>query len=307
MLYDLIIVGSGPAGLTAAIYATRAQKNVLVIEKEAYGGLITHSPKVENYPGVASISGLDLASNMVNQAMDLNVNFDFGEITKITKENNIFTLYSNDSRTFNGLSVILATGSTHRKLNLANEDRLVGKGISYCAVCDGPFYAKQDVAIIGGGNSAMQEAILLSSYCQSVTMIQNLSCLTGEKDLEEQIKKTPNIKVIYNTIVTALNGDNRLRSIEIENTTTNEKQLLEFDGIFVAVGHVANNEAFKEYLDLDEQGFIKTDELCHSKLDGLFVAGDCVSKKIRQIVTATSDGAIASLQAIRYLDNLKIN
>ena len=172
MLYDILVIGSGPAGVTASIYAARAQKSVLVIEKEAFGGLITHSPKVENYPGFDSISGMDLADKFIAQAMNLGVFFEFDKIIGIDKKDNIFTLYGEHGN-YEGKSVIIATGSKHRTLKLANEEELVGKCISYCAVCDGPFYANQDVMIVGGGNSAMQEAILLSSYCTSVTMIQN--------------------------------------------------------------------------------------------------------------------------------------
>lgn len=305
MLYDIIIIGSGPAGLTAAIYASRAQKNVLVIEKETMGGLITHSPKVENYPGLGLISGLDLADKMVNHAMDLKVNFEFNEVIKIEKTNDTFTLLCNNGAKFEGKSVIIATGSTHRKLNLDNEEKLTGHGLSYCAVCDGPFYTNKDVAIIGGGNSAMQEALLLASYCKSVTIIQNLNGFTGEQSLISQINNTPNIKTIFNSVVVSLNGDSNLSSIIILNQKTNQKDLLEIDGVFVAIGQVANNEAFKEFVSLDKQGFINTDESCCGNISGIYVAGDCRHKSIRQVVTATSDGSIAALQAIKYLDSLK--
>ncbi|MCI5745064.1 MAG: FAD-dependent oxidoreductase [Erysipelotrichaceae bacterium] len=303
MVYDIIIIGSGPAGLTSAIYASRAQKNVLVLESEAVGGLITHSPRVENYPGYPSISGLDLADKFVSQAMDMNVNFDFYKVDKIVKKDSEFEVIC-DNRVYHGLSVIIATGSSHRKLNLENEDNLVGKGISYCAVCDGPFYANKDVTIIGGGNSALQEAILLSSYCKSVTMIQNLSFLTGEKALIDQVNKTNNIKVIFNKIVVGLNGQNSLTSIILKDQITDETSIFDTESIFVAIGQQANNEAFKDFTTLDENGFIITDDFCRCNVDGIYAAGDCRHKAIRQIVTASSDGAIAALQAIRYIDSL---
>ena len=188
-------------------------------------------------------------------------------------------------------------------LKLENEEKLVGKGISYCAVCDGPFYTGSDVVIIGGGNSAMQEALMLSSYCKSVTMIQNLGFFTGEKALEEQIDKTENIKVLFNKMVVGLVGEERLNSIILQDQVSKQKEVFETNSIFVAIGQEANNQPFKNVCDLDYQGFIVSDEMCTTKTHGVFVAGDCKVKKIRQVVTATSDGSIAALQAIRYLDN----
>lgn len=302
MLYDIIIVGSGPAGLTAAIYASRAQKSVLVIEKEAFGGMITHSPKVENYPGYNSISGLELADKFVAQAMDLNVSFEFENVIEIIKSNDTFKVKCED-HLYESKSVIIATGSKHRELKLEKEKELTGHGISYCAVCDGPFYANKDVVIIGGGNSAMQEAILLSSYCKSVTMIQNLPYFTGEKALADQIFKTENIKVMFNMLVVGLNGDKNLSSIVLKNQTTNELMEYETESVFVAIGQEPNNMMFKNICTLDDYGFIVTDEMCNANIPGVYVAGDCRQKRIRQIVTASSDGSIAALQAIRYLDS----
>ena len=197
MIYDILIVGSGPAGVTASIYAARASKTVLVIEKEAFGGLITHSPKIENYPGFNSISGLDLADKFITQAMDLGVQFDFDDIINVEKQDGIFRITGTD-RTYQSKTVIIATGSKHRTLGLDNEEKLTGHGVSYCAVCDGPFFTGGDVIIVGGGNSAQQEAVLLSGYCKSVTMVQNLSTLTGEASGIELINKTENINVLYN-------------------------------------------------------------------------------------------------------------
>lgn len=305
MTYDLLIIGSGPAGLTAAIYASRAQKSVLVIEKESFGGNITHSPKVENYPGYNIISGLDLADKFVAQAMDLKVNFEFDNVIEIIKNPNTFTLKC-ENNSFEGKSVIIATGSKHRTLKLENESKLVGKGVSYCAVCDGPFYTNKNVTIVGGGNSAMQEALLLASYCNSVTMVQNLPFFTGELALKEQIEKTENIKVLFNKKVVALNGQDCLSSITLEDQISKELEMHITDGVFVAIGQEANNLQFKNMCELDEHGFIVTDDLCNSKVDGVFVAGDCRHKAIRQIVTATSDGSIAALQAIKFLEKKEI-
>ena len=301
MVYDLLIIGSGPAGLTASIYASRAQKSVLVIEKESFGGNITHSPKVENYPGYNLISGLDLADKFVAQAMDLKVNFEFDNVLEVSKSKELFTLKC-ENNTFEGRSVIIATGSKHRTLKLENEEKLVGKGVSYCAVCDGPFYTNKNVIIIGGGNSAMQESLLLASYCSSVTIVQNLPFFTGENSLKEQIEKTENIKVLFNKKVVSLNGQENLSSVTLMDNTTEEYEMHMTDGVFVAIGQEANNLPFKNVCELDENGFIITDELCNAKIEGIFVAGDCRHKAIRQIVTATADGSIAALQAIKYLD-----
>ncbi len=302
MIYDILIIGSGPAGLTAAIYATRAQKKVLIIEKETVGGNITRSPKIENYPGYSSISGLDLADKLVNQVMEMNVMFEIDEVLKMLKNESSFTLIG-EHASYEGKSVIIATGSQHRALKLDNEVKWIGHGISYCAVCDGPFYTNKEVVVIGGGNSALQEALLLSSYCSQVTIIQNLSYLTGEKSLIQQVLNTSNIHVIYNKIVTGLHGEMSLKAISLFDLQNQENSLMETESIFVAIGQEANNQIFEPFCSLDQQGFIITDELCKSSTEGVFIAGDCRHKAIRQIVTASSDGAIAALQAILYLDS----
>jgi thioredoxin reductase (NADPH) len=300
MIYDILIVGSGPAGVTASIYAARASKTVLVIEKEAFGGLITHSPKIENYPGFNSISGLDLADKFITQAMDLGVNFEFDDIINVEKQDGIFQITGTD-RTYQAKTVIIATGSKHRTLGLDNEEKLTGHGVSYCAVCDGPFFTGGDVIIVGGGNSAQQEAVLLSGYCRSVTMVQNLPKLTGEASGIELINKTENINVLYNKKVIELIGTENLEAIVIEDENTKEKEVLNTDGVFVAIGHMANNEPFKNICELDEFGFIISNE-CMTSIEGLYVAGDCRQKKVRQISTAIADGTLASISAISYLD-----
>ena len=300
MVYDIVIIGSGPAGLTSAIYAKRANLEVLVIEKEAFGGLITHSPKIENYPGFISLSGLELADKFMDQAMNLGALFEFDNILNIVKEDNIFKL-TGENNSYESKTVIIATGSKHRTLKLENEEKLVGHGISYCAVCDGPFYAGQDVTIIGGGNSAMQEALLLSTYCNSVTMIQNLGFFTGEDSLAEQINANDKISVIFNKTVVKLVGENSLEGIILKDALTNEETLFETKSVFVAIGQEANNKQFVNIATLDENGFIITDDNCMCNIEGIYAAGDCRQKAIRQIVTAQSDGSIATLQAIRYL------
>lgn len=301
MTYDLLVIGSGPAGVTASIYAARANKSVLVIEKEAFGGLITHSPKIENYPGFPSISGLELADQFISQAMNLGVNFEFDNIKEVIKTKEGFTLVGENGQ-YNGLTVIIATGSKHRHLGLPKEEELTGHGISYCAVCDGPFYTGKDIIVVGGGNSAMQEAILLSGYCKSVLMIQNLDKLTGEASSAKLIEKIDNINVIYNKVVVELCGIDTLDAIIVEDVNTKEREKITTDGIFVAIGQVADNEPFKNVCALDKAGFIISDDSCTSEVEGIFVAGDCRQKRIRQISTAISDGTIAAVEAIKYLD-----
>ena len=300
MVYDIVIIGSGPAGITSSIYAKRANLNVLVIEKAAFGGLITHSPKIENYPGYNSLSGLELADKFMDQTMNLGVMFEFDDIIKVEKEDTVFKL-TGENNEYLAKTVIIATGSKHRTLKLENEENLVGHGISYCAVCDGPFYTGQDVTIIGGGNSAMQEALLLSTYCNSVTMIQNLGFFTGEDSLAEEINNNEKISVVFNKTVVRLIGENSLEGIVLKDALTNEETLHKTNSVFVAIGQEADNLPFENVATLDNNGFIITDESCKCNIEGIYAAGDCRQKSIRQIVTASSDGSIAALQAIRYL------
>lgn len=301
MIYDTIIIGAGPAGLTAAIYLKRANKSVLVLEKETFGGQITHSPKVENYPGFISVSGIEFADKLVEQAMAQGADIDMDEAKGIIKQGDIFTV-KGDRSDYQGKSVIIATGSKHRTLGLENEEKFTGEGISYCAVCDGAFYKDMDIAVIGGGNSALQEAILLAKTSKSVTVIQNLPFLTGESKLIEQIEAADNISVIFSSVVTKILGEDKFAGITIKNEETQEESDLTFDGIFVAIGQQPENEGFRSAVALDERGYITADEGCIPEGEsGIFVAGDCRSKTVRQIATAISDGAAASVAACRYL------
>ena len=301
MIYDSIIIGAGPAGLTAAIYLKRANKSVLVLEKETFGGQITHSPKVENYPGFLSVSGVEFADKLVEQAMSQGTDIDLDEAKGITKADGIFTVRGERTE-YQAKSVILATGSKHRTLGLEGEDKFTGEGISYCAVCDGAFYKDMDIAVIGGGNSALQEAILLSKTSKSVTVVQNLSFLTGESKLIEQIEATDNIRVILSSVVTKILGAENFEGITVKNEETGAETDLAFDGIFVAIGQQPENESFRSAVALDERGYITADESCIPEgEEGIFVAGDCRSKGVRQIATAVADGAAASVAVCRYL------
>lgn len=300
-MHDIIIVGAGPAGLTAALYARRADKTVLLIEKESFGGQITHSPKVENYPTLMQVSGNELADMMVSQVMEHGADIELAEVTEI-RDGEVKTVVT-DMGEFSAKAVIICSGSKHRQLGLPNENDLIGKGVSYCAVCDGAFFSGCDIAIIGGGNTALQEAIMLSEYCTHVTMIQNLSVMTGEAKLVSILEKKNNVSMIFDTLVEELVGDEKLEGLKIKNTKTGDESTLKVEGVFVAIGQKPENECFANLTKLNDYGYIVADESCLTDTEGVFVAGDCRTKAIRQVTTASSDGAIAALAACRYIDS----
>lgn len=300
---DIIVVGAGPAGLTAALYARRAEKSVLILEKANFGGQMTFSPKIENYPGFQAVSGSELADTMVEQVLAQGAELELEEVLSIEKKDGFFTV-TTDTTTRDAKAVILATGAKHRLLGLEKEEDFTGDGISYCAVCDGAFYKGQKVAMVGGGNSALQEAILLADLCESVTIIQNLDFLTGEKKLCDIVTALPNVKIITGAIVTGILGDNTFRGIEISHVATGEKEELTFDGLFVAIGLAPENGAFENLVELDKVGYITSSEACTTSTPGIFTAGDCRTKAIRQVSTAIADGAVAALAASRYIDAL---
>ncbi len=302
-MYDIIIIGAGPAGLTAAIYAARAEKRVLILEKETFGGQITYSPKVDNYPGLISVSGNEIADKFLEQAMGLGVEIELCEATGVV-DNGGEKIVATTSGEYRAKAVIIATGSKHRHLGVDGEENLIGEGISYCAVCDGAFYKGKNVAVIGGGNTALQDAVLLSEGCSHVTVVQNLSVLTGESSLISALKKRDNVSYIYDTVVEGLVGETSLKAIKLKNTATGERSELSVDGMFVAIGQIPENEPFKNVAPLDERGYIVANEDCMLKAAGVFAAGDCRTKSIRQVTTATADGASAALAAVRYIDNI---
>ncbi len=299
-MYDIIIVGGGPAGLTAALYALRANKTVLVIEKGSFGGQITYSPKVENIPGFLSLTGNEFAEKLVEQVLEQGADTECTEVTKII-DGKTKTVVTEDGEEYTAKAVIIATGAKHRMLGLPKEENFVGEGISYCAVCDGAFYENKTVAVIGGGNSALQEALLLSDLAKKVYVIQNLDYLTGEDKLSKQLEKKENVEVITGSIVEELLGEGELEGIVIKETATGKTQSLSLVGMFIAIGLIPQNESFANVLNLDERGYAASTEECLSKTDGIFVAGDCRSKKIRQVSTAAADGAVAALAACDYI------
>ncbi len=302
-MHNIIIVGGGPAGLTAAIYALRAGKSVLVIEKNGFGGQIAYSPKVENIPGTREISGSAFADQLVAHAMDLGADVELENVVNVSKNGDVFTVTTEEGSEYTGEAVIIAVGVKHRMLGLPGEQELVGKGLSFCAVCDGAFYAGQDTAMIGGGNSALQEALLLSEVCRKVTIVQNLPEFTGEKKLADAILAKENVEVLFSTVVTGyISDDSGLTGLHLHNDSTGEDKTITVDGAFLAVGLVPENDIFAELAQLDSRGYFAAGEDCATATEGIFVAGDCRNKTIRQVVTAASDGAIAAMAACRYLD-----
>ena len=301
-MYDIIVVGGGPAGLTAALYARRAGKTVLVIEKEIFGGQITFSPKVENIPGFVELSGNEFAEKMVEQV--LNLGADVEMTTVLSVENGEIKTVVTEDGNFEAKAVIIATGAKHRKLGLAKEEDFIGEGISFCAVCDGAFYADKTVAVIGGGNSALQEAILLSETSKKVYVVQNLDFLTGEVTLQEQLKAKSNVEIILGSVLDAYLGENELTGIRVLNQSNNTTSEIALNGVFLAIGLIPQNEPFANIVNLDARGYVEANENCTLE-NGIFVAGDCRQKEIRQVTTAAADGAVSALAACRYVDALK--
>jgi len=289
-MYDIIIIGAGPAGLTAAIYGARANKKVLVLEALSYGGAIINTPNIENYPVEENISGFDFATKLYNQVINLGVEVKFEKVLKINNNE----VETNKSK-YNTKTIIIATGLNNRKLLLPNEDELIGKGISYCATCDGAFFKGKDVAVVGGGNTALEDALYLSDICNKVYLIHRRNSFRADSITVNKILERDNIEVLYNSIVTKIDGNNHLENIEINN---NKK--LNIDGLFIAIGKIPTID----FIDIEktEEGYIKSDELCHTNIENIFVAGDIRNKSLRQLVTATNDGAIAATEAIKYIN-----
>ena len=301
-MHDMIIVGGGPAGLTAAVYGLRAGKSVLVIEKNGFGGQIAYSPKVENIPGTQVISGSEFADKLTEQAMALGADVELEKVTGVEKHGTGFTVTTEEGGSYEGGSVILALGVKHRMLGLEGEQELIGHGISFCAVCDGAFYADQEVAMIGGGNSALQEALLLSEVCKKVTVIQNLAFFTGEKKLSDALVQKSNVEVHFSTLVSGYESENgELTGLRLRKES-GEEFAIPVDGAFLAVGLQPENELFAHLAGLNDWGYFDCGEDCRTATEGVFVAGDCRSKRIRQVVTAAADGAIAAMAACAYLD-----
>ena len=299
-MYDVIIIGGGPAGLTAAVYACRAGKSVLVVEKDAFGGQIAQSPRVENFPGFSSISGTELADKMLSQAMDQGAEVELEEVVDICVSDGFKTVICGSGAEFEGRALILATGAKPRQLGVPREEELTGSGVSYCAVCDGAFYNNHPVAVVGGGSSALQDALLLSETCSRVYLIHRRESFRGEQTLVEALRRRKNVEFLLNARVTELRGRHEVSGVTVDQFGT--ARILTVDGVFIAVGAQPDNSAFAQLLKLDGAGYADASEDCLTPTPGVFVAGDCRAKAVRQLTTAVSDGAVAALAAVHWLD-----
>ncbi len=302
-MYDIIVIGAGPAGMTAAIYARRASKTVLVLEAVTYGGQIINTPDIENYPVTAHISGFDFSTKVYEQAKDLGAEFVFEKAVEIRDDNGVKTVITTKN-SYEAKAVILATGSENRKLGLEDEDALVGRGISYCATCDGNFFRKKTVAVVGGGNTALEDALYLADLCEKVYLIHRRDSFRGEEANAERLRERENVEFVYNSNVTKLIAEKRLKAIEVTNRLDGSVRTIELNGLFIAVGRVPENQNFGSLVKLDEAGYVVAGEDCHTNYEGIFVAGDTRTKALRQLVTATADGAMAATEAVKYINNL---
>lgn len=300
---DMIIVGAGTAGLSAAIYAQRSGLKALVLEGNAYGGQIVNTPDIENYPGIAHISGFDFATNLYQQALDLGAKVQYEKVVEVINDGKIKTVKTTKNE-YQTKALILATGLVRRHIGLPNEDRFMGKGVSYCATCDGAFFKNKVVAVNGGGNVALEDAQYLADLCEKVYVIHRRDAFRAEQAEINRILEKKNIECVYDSTVTKLNGNDHLESIEVRDKEGNTRQL-DVAALFVAIGQIPLNEAFKNIVDLDESGYIKADELGYTNHPGIFAAGDCRVKSLRQLATAASDGANAATSAYHYLLTLK--
>lgn len=304
-MFDLIIVGAGTAGLSAAIYGVRAGKSVLVLEGAAYGGQIINTPEIENYPGIKKISGFEFATNLYNQAKELGAEIRFEKVLSVQEKNGHKIVVTKDKE-YEAKAVILATGAKNRNLGIEKEQELVGKGVSYCATCDGMFYRGKVVAVNGGGNTAVEDATFLSEYVEKVYVIHRRDSFRADKAEVDRLVAKKNVELVLNSTIKALESDaSGLTGILVVDKDGKERQI-QVDGLFVAIGQAPDNEAFRNEVDLDGKGYISAGEDCSTKTAGIFTAGDCRTKAVRQLATAASDGAVAALAAVNYINGLAL-
>ncbi|MBE5945042.1 MAG: thioredoxin-disulfide reductase [Lachnospiraceae bacterium] len=305
-MYDIIIVGAGTAGLSAAIYGVRAGKKVLVFEEKSYGGQIVNTPSVENYPGIKNISGFEFATNLYEQAIELGAVVKYEkvlglEIKENTKDLTKTILVKTPEEEYESKTLILATGAKNRPLGIEGEQEYIGRGLSYCATCDGMFFRGKDVAVVGGGNTALEDAGFLSNYCNRVYVIHRRNEFRGEEHLVQNLRTKSNIEFVLESKVIGIEGEGSLKRIKIINTNSKEEKVIDIAGLFVAIGQMPDNSAFSDVVSLDGYGYIHGNEDCKTNVPGIFVAGDCRTKTVRQLTTAASDGAVAALAACEYI------
>ena len=300
MEFDLIVVGAGTAGLSAAIYGQRAGKRVLVLESNTYGGQIINTPEVENYPGIAHTSGYEFAQGLYDQAVGLGATVQIEAVTGVEdcgKEKIVHTTNGD----YPCKAVILATGAKNRPLGLEHEKEWVGSGVSYCATCDGMFYRKKDVAVAGGGNTALEDALFLSNVCHHVYLVHRRDAFRGDQKTVDALRERDNVTFVLNANIVRLVGETGVEGVEVEDKNTGEKQVLPVSGCFVAIGQQPENGAFSDVVEIDSAGYIAAGEDCLTKTEGIFTAGDCRTKTVRQLTTAAADGAVAALAACNYI------
>ena len=299
-MYNIGIIGGGTAGLTAAIYGQRAGKQTVVFEGANYGGQIVFSPNVENYPGIASISGAQYSMNLVEQATNLGAETKREQVKEVKKVEDGYSVVTEEGE-YLCQALVLATGVTHRHLGLENEEKLTGAGVSYCATCDGMFFCGKNVAVIGGGNTALQDAEFLSNYCSKVYLVHRREEFRGDAKNVSSLREKENVEFVLNALPEEILGEQMVQGLVVTDKISGAKKTLDVDGIFVAIGHLPKNEIFAELVDLDAGGFIKAGENCETSRDGIFAAGDCRTKEVRQLTTAAADGAVAALAAVKYI------
>lgn len=303
-MYDIIIIGAGPSGMTAAIYAKQARKKVLIIEKSNYGGQILKADKIKNYPGFTEISGFDYATNLYNQVKNSEVEFVFESVVQI-KNSDTFKEVITNKNTYKSKAVIIATGAEHRKLNLENEDKLLGKGVSYCSTCDGMFFKDKIVAITGGGNNAIDDALYLSNIVKKLYVIYRNKEFKIDSLNLSKLKEKNNVEFILNSNITVLNGENNLESIVIKNNDSNEEKNIKVNGLFIAIGHIPVSSMCDNLVKTNKLGYIIANEDCKTDVDGIFASGDIRVKDVRQLTTATADGTVSAIKACNYLNKIK--
>ncbi len=298
---DIIIIGAGPAGLTAAIYALRAGRSVQIFEAKTYGGQIVNTPDIENYPGLKHVSGFEYATTLYEQATGFGAELINEAVIAVEDKGDIKEVRT-DSDTYSAKAVIIATGAKNRHMGIDREEELIGKGISYCATCDGAFFRGKDVAVAGGGNTALSDALFLSNYCSTVYLIHRRDEFRGSRAETEKVREKENIRLVLNSTVEELIGDKTLSAVKVKDKISGEIKEIAVNALFVAIGQEPDNEAFRNVADLDEKGYILAPENCKTKTPGIFIAGDCRQKDVRQLTTAVSDGAVAALAACSSLD-----
>lgn len=306
MIYDVIIVGSGPAGLAAAIYAKRAELNTIVIEKAALsGGQIINTYEVDNYPGTPGISGFELSIKFREHADKLATEFVNGEVTDFALEGTVKVVTMDNGAQYRAKAVVIATGGAPRHLNVEGEEKLSGMGVSYCATCDGAFFKNKTVAVVGGGDVAVEDAIFLARICKQVYVIHRRDQFRASKSITSRLLALENVTILWDSVVERINGEDSVETIDIKNLKTNDLTSYDVSGVFIAVGYLPNSDVYKKVVAADEGGYIIAGENCETNVPGIFAAGDIRTKELRQIITAASDGANAITAVEKYLNNLE--